>query len=40
MYIGNAITEYDTVSTLFLRFKQNKLVAKRVLEIDREKKAA
>ena len=40
VYIGNAITEYDTVSTLFLRFKQNKLVAKRVLEIDREKKAA
>ena len=40
VYIGNAITEYDTVSTLFLRFKQNKLVAQRVLEIDKEKKAA
>lgn len=40
VYIGNAITEYDTVSTLFLRFKQNKLVAQRVLEIDRKKKAA
>ena len=40
VYIGNAITEYDTVSTLFLRFKQNKLVAQRVLEVDKEKKAA
>ncbi|ECX9109341.1 N-6 DNA methylase [Salmonella enterica] len=40
VYIGNAITEYDTVSTLFLRFKQNKLVAQRVLEIDKEKKTA
>ena len=40
VYIGDAITEYDTINTLFLRVKQNKLVAKRVLEIDREKKAA
>ncbi|ENC2734959.1 N-6 DNA methylase [Salmonella enterica subsp. enterica serovar Bareilly] len=40
VYIGNAITEYDTVNTLFLRVKQNQLVAQRVLEIDREKKAA
>ena len=40
VYIGNAITEYDTVKTLFLRVKQNQLVAQRVLEIDREKKAA
>ena len=40
VYIGNAITEYDTVKTLFLRVKQNPLVAQRVLEIDREKKAA
>ena len=39
VYIGNAITEYDTVKTLFLRVKQNPLVAQRVLEIDREKKA-
>ncbi|EDC3941726.1 N-6 DNA methylase [Salmonella enterica subsp. enterica] len=40
VYIGDAITEYDTINTLFLRVKQNKLVAQRVLEIDREKKAA
>ena len=40
VYISDAITEYDTINTLFLRVKQNKLVAKRVLEIDREKKAA
>ena len=40
VYIGNAITEYDTINTLFLRVKQNPLVAQRVLEIDREKKAA
>ncbi|HGB2173578.1 TPA: N-6 DNA methylase, partial [Salmonella enterica subsp. enterica serovar Zanzibar] len=40
VYIGDAITEYDTINTLFLRVKKNKLVAQRVLEIDREKKAA
>lgn len=40
IYIGDAIIEYDTINTLFLRFKQNKLVAQRVLEIDKEKKAA
>ncbi|HID1011610.1 TPA: N-6 DNA methylase [Enterobacter roggenkampii] len=40
VYIGDSITEYDTINTLFLRVKQNKLVAQRVLEIDREKKAA
>ncbi|EEL4100988.1 N-6 DNA methylase [Salmonella enterica subsp. enterica serovar Typhi] len=40
VYISDAITEYDTIKTLFLRVKQNKLVAQRVLEIDREKKAA
>ncbi|ECI9646509.1 N-6 DNA methylase [Salmonella enterica] len=40
VHIGNAITEYDTINTLFLRVKQNPLVAQRVLEIDREKKAA
>ncbi|MCL5501492.1 SAM-dependent methyltransferase [Escherichia coli] len=40
VYIGNAITEYDTVKTLFLRVKQNPLVAQRVLEIDKEKKSA
>ncbi|EEJ0522300.1 N-6 DNA methylase, partial [Salmonella enterica] len=40
VYIGDSITEYDTINTLFLRVKQNKLVAQRVLEIDKEKKAA
>ncbi|EHG5578134.1 N-6 DNA methylase [Salmonella enterica] len=40
VYIGDSITEYDNTNTLFLRVKQNKLVAQRVLEIDREKKAA
>ncbi|HIE9359474.1 TPA: N-6 DNA methylase, partial [Klebsiella quasipneumoniae subsp. similipneumoniae] len=40
VYIGDSITEYDTINTLFLRVKQNPLVAQRVLEIDREKKAA
>ncbi|EAW9392556.1 N-6 DNA methylase [Salmonella enterica subsp. enterica serovar Mbandaka] len=40
VHIGNAITEYDTINTLFLRIKQNPLVAQRVLEIDKEKKAA
>lgn len=40
VYIGDAITEYDTINTLFLRVKQNQLVAQRVLEIDKEKKAA
>ncbi|EBE0820549.1 hypothetical protein DC644_23130 [Salmonella enterica] len=40
VYIGDSITEYDTINTLFLRVKQNPLVAQRVLEIDKEKKAA
>jgi len=40
VYIGDSITEYDTINTLFLRVKQNQLVAQRVLEIDKEKKAA
>ncbi|HAC6480483.1 TPA_asm: hypothetical protein G0B37_24560 [Salmonella enterica] len=40
VYIGDSITEYDTINTLFLIVKQNKLVAQRVLEIDKEKKAA
>jgi hypothetical protein len=36
VFIFDAITEYDTINTLFLRVKQNKLVAQRVLEIDRK----
>ena len=39
VHIGNAITEFSK-NTLFLRVKQNPLVAQRVLEIDKEKKAA
>ncbi|EBU9107201.1 hypothetical protein DMM02_24020 [Salmonella enterica subsp. enterica serovar Virchow] len=39
IHIGNAITEFSK-NTLFLRVKQNPLVAQRVLEIDKEKKAA
>ncbi|ECK6188122.1 N-6 DNA methylase [Salmonella enterica] len=39
IHIGNAITEFSK-NTIFLRVKQNQLVAQRVLEIDKEKKAA
>lgn len=38
IHIGNSITEYDSVSTLFLRIKQNVLIAQRVLEIDKDKR--
>lgn len=39
IHIANAITEFSK-NTIFLRVKQNPLVAQRVLEIDKEKKAA